>query len=482
MQKKEHPKAFISYSWTCTEFALSLAERLRNDGIDAIIDKWDLKIGNDKHVFMESMVTDDTIDYVLLLCDKTYKEKADSRSGGVGEEAQIVSSEIYGKVKQSKFIPVIVEKDENGKEYTPVYLKPLIYVDLSESSDFETHYEELLRILYEEPLYKKPELGKKPIWLSENSVNTKTLNNIRKAFENSSNKEKSFALKKQFVNSFIEKAKEIIIECDSNGVDIFAEEIIAKIDATKELRDSYLSFINSVIENNSGNQITDFIIDFFEITRNSLYLFDGNRDVKFNLELYATHHIFLLWECFVCTVAYLCHYECFQEINFILTHTYFLKADVNSYDGTEPMNFLAFRFNSEVLSMYSKYKQRISIVSDIIEKRPYEPILTKKSFAYADVLLTQLSFVLEVNEANCYWFALTYNNVGLYGFDGMWNKLQSREYCERIMPLFGVKTVEKIKKKKKKHPVDRDYRYSNLIYTIPSIPWQFKENVIASLK
>ena len=138
LQKKEHPKAFISYSWTSTDFALSLAERLRNDGIDAIIDKWDLSIGNDKHAFMESMVTDDSIDYVLMLCDKTYKDKADSRTGGVGEEAQIISSEVYGKVKQSKFIPVIVEKDENGKEYTPVYLKSLIYVDLSQTSDYET--------------------------------------------------------------------------------------------------------------------------------------------------------------------------------------------------------------------------------------------------------------------------------------------------------------------------------------------------------
>ena len=178
LQKKEHPKAFISYSWTSTDFALSLAERLRNDGIDAIIDKWDLSIGNDKHAFMESMVTDDSIDYVLMLCDKTYKDKADSRTGGVGEEAQIISSEVYGKVKQSKFIPVIVEKDENGKEYTPVYLKSLIYVDLSQTSDYETNYEELLRMLYEEPLYKKPELGKKPVWLSENSVSINILNNI----------------------------------------------------------------------------------------------------------------------------------------------------------------------------------------------------------------------------------------------------------------------------------------------------------------
>jgi hypothetical protein len=482
LQKKEHPKAFISYSWTSTEFAIALAERLRNDGIDAIIDKWDLSIGNDKHAFMESMVTDDSIDYVLMLCDKTYKDKADSRTGGVGEEAQIISSEVYGKVKQSKFIPVIVEKDENGKEYTPVYLKSLIYVDLSQTSDYETNYEELLRMLYEEPLYKKPELGKKPVWLSENSVNINILNNIKKSFDNSTSETKALALKKQFISNFVEKAKEIIIECNSDNVDIFAEEIISKIDATKELRDTYLSFINSVIENDESNKITDFIIDFFETTRNSLYLFDGSRNVKYNLELYATHHTFLLWECFVCTIAYLWNYEKYLEINKLLTHTYFLKSDVNTYDGTEPLNFLAFRFTSNVLNSYSAHKQTVSIVSDIISKRPYEPIINKKTFSYADVLITQLSFALEINEADWYWFAITYNNLGMYGFEGMWNKLQSREYCNKLLPLFGVDTVDKLIEVIKQHPVPREYCYPGMYLKIPSIPTQFKENEIASLR
>ena len=483
MQKKEHPKIFISYSWTSTDFALSLAERLRNDGIDAVIDKWDLSIGNDKHAFMESMVTDESIDYVLMLCDKAYKEKADARTGGVGEEAQIISSEVYGKVKQSKFIPVIVEKDGNGEEYTPVYLKPLIYVDLSESSEFETHYEELLRMLYEEPLYKKPELGKKPVWLSENSVNVSILNNLKKSFDSSSNGGKSFALKKQFINSFIEKAKGIVVEFDSNGVDSFAEEIISKIDATKELRNSYLSFINSVIENNEGNQIADFIVDFFETSRNSLFLFDGSRSTKYNLNLYAEHHIFLLWECFVCTIAYLWHYEKFAEINTVLTHTYFLKSDVNAYEDVVPRQFPAFHYWSDVLSDYSKRKGRVSIVSDIIGNRPCEPIINKKTFAYADVLLTQISFALNVSDSNWYWFASTYNNVSMFGgYDGMWNKLQSREYCKKILPLFGVDSVERLIEIVKEHPVPREYSYSGIPSTIPSIPFQFKGNEIASLR
>lgn len=482
MQKKEHPKAFISYSWTSEKFALSLAERLRNDGVDAIIDKWDLKIGNDKHAFMESMVVDETIDYVLMLCDKTYKEKADSRRGGVGEEAQIISSEVYGKVKQSKFIPVIVEKDVDGKEYTPVYLKSLIYVDLSEDSHFEEHYEELLRMIYEEPLYKKPELGKKPVWLSEESVNVGVLHNLKKSFDNSTNERKAYSLKKQFISNFINKAKEIVIECNSNETDIFAEEIISKIEMTKELRDSYLGFLGSIIDNEEDEKIISFVIDFFEQVRNELYLFVGARKTTYNLELYAEHHIFLLWECFVCTIAYLWNYEKYSLINRLVTHTYFLKSDVNTYDSTEPMNFLSFRYNSDVLRSYSSHKQRISIVSDIIAKRPYEPIINKKTFAFADVLLTQLSFAFDINEVGFYWFAQTYNNVDIYGYDGMWNKLQSRQYCEKVMPLFGVTSVEQLITMIKTHSVTREYYYPGLFTRIPSIPWQFKENEIASLK
>lgn len=55
----EHPKVFISYSWTNVEheqFVLDLATALRNHGVDALLDKWDLKPGQDKYVFMESIV------------------------------------------------------------------------------------------------------------------------------------------------------------------------------------------------------------------------------------------------------------------------------------------------------------------------------------------------------------------------------------------------------------------------------------------
>ena len=82
-------------------------ERLVSDGVDTILDKWNLKEGQDLNQFMESMVSDKSIDRVLIILTKKYAEKANDRIGGVGKETLIISSEVYEKASQTKFIPVV---------------------------------------------------------------------------------------------------------------------------------------------------------------------------------------------------------------------------------------------------------------------------------------------------------------------------------------------------------------------------------------
>ena len=121
------PKVFISYSWTAKDKARNLAERLLADGVDVVMDIYDLKEGMEKYAFMQRIVSDPSVERVLILCNKAYKEKADNFEGGVGDEAMIISPELYGKVEQQKFIPIVLEKDEEGRPYLPVILKARIY-------------------------------------------------------------------------------------------------------------------------------------------------------------------------------------------------------------------------------------------------------------------------------------------------------------------------------------------------------------------
>ena len=111
----ENPrKVFISYSWAVQARVVELAERLIANGIDVILDVWDLKPGHDKYAFMEQSVNDPSVNKVLIICDKTYTAKADARQGGVGDETVIISPEIYGRMNQEKFIPIAFEVDDLG--------------------------------------------------------------------------------------------------------------------------------------------------------------------------------------------------------------------------------------------------------------------------------------------------------------------------------------------------------------------------------
>ena len=66
MQEDRQPKIFISYSWTSDVLVMELAERLVSHGVDVVLDKWELKEGQDKYAFMEQSVNDPSVDKVLI--------------------------------------------------------------------------------------------------------------------------------------------------------------------------------------------------------------------------------------------------------------------------------------------------------------------------------------------------------------------------------------------------------------------------------
>lgn len=162
------PRVFISYSWTSPghrDQIRNWAEQLVAEGIDVVLDVWDLKEGDDKFAFMERMVTDDSVTHVLLFSDRDYAEKADKRRAGVGAESQIVSKEIYDKIQESKFLPIVCEFDEAGEPYLPVFMRSRIWVDFSSPEAANENWEQLIRRLYGKPELQKPAIGKPPAYI-----------------------------------------------------------------------------------------------------------------------------------------------------------------------------------------------------------------------------------------------------------------------------------------------------------------------------
>jgi len=163
------PKVFISYSWsgkTHQELVRHWADRLIADGVEVVLDIYDLKEGHDKYAFMERMVTDSTVTHVLVMCDRQYAEKANARKAGVGTESQIISSEVYEKVEQSKFIPIVCEFSEGGEPTLPAFMKSRMWINFATPESENENWEQLVRLLYGKPQHQKPNKGRAPSYCS----------------------------------------------------------------------------------------------------------------------------------------------------------------------------------------------------------------------------------------------------------------------------------------------------------------------------
>lgn len=170
------PRVFISYSWTSQEHqerVKSWVDRLLADGVEVVFDLYDLREGSDKYAYMEQMAGNSSVTHVLVFSDREYARKANDRSEGVGAESQIISENVYNKVEQSKFIPIICERDEKGEAVLPVFMKSLIWIDFSTDQAVNKSWEQLIRLVYGKPRHVRPRLGTRPKYL-DSDVDTAT--------------------------------------------------------------------------------------------------------------------------------------------------------------------------------------------------------------------------------------------------------------------------------------------------------------------
>ncbi len=223
------PKAFISYSHDSLAhktWVLGFATRLRSMGVDAILDQWELKPGDDVPHFMEQHLA--AADRVLMICTERYVEKANSGSGGVGYEKMIVTAELMKNITSSKVIPII---RQNGTHKVPTFLRSKLFIDFSNADQFEFSIDELARAIHAAPLYAKPPIGTSP-FSAQSSTPTPAADPLRALmlllatdFENHTNKysnygrvSKSPGMSRVMFDVLVTQAKEAgYIKTDSDG-------------------------------------------------------------------------------------------------------------------------------------------------------------------------------------------------------------------------------------------------------------------------
>lgn len=464
------PRVFISYSWSSEAMAIPLAERLVSHGVDVVFDKWDLKEGQDKYSFMEQCVNDPSISKVLILSDRAYMEKANARAGGVGDETVIISSEVYGNTKQEKFIPIIVERDEQGEPYLPTYIKSRIYIDLSSADHYEEEYEKLLRNIYEKPLFRKPALGSRPNWLDEEDTNLFPLTDLIRQIKGAKTDKRVQSCVNSFVEMYISAAKKYRDPQVKTASDIFGRFV-----KMKPLRDVFLDFLP--VLNETELSFSNVICDAFEKMHNTLTCakgFDPNAFSarEYDYDIFKIH----IWELFICMIAYLRHIEDYKTINAIITNTYFLTKSSLS-DSIEPRTFCSFyHYSSAVEDQYkptTDKKNLYTIVGDMVcTEREKLPIFTGRAIADADLFLYQIKNAFDFAGKGNYWgdnhwFPICY----VYASKNMpeWVKMQSRKHCLKMFLLFGVSSIDELKSRLKKCVYDSHITHYGCHYAAPAI-------------
>src|SRR4051812_25164180 len=92
------PRVFVSYTHESPDhkrWVARLSTDLMSNGVEAVLDQWELKLGSDVTLFMEKGIRE--ADRVILVCTPTYARKANEGEGGVGYERLVVTGEIASK-------------------------------------------------------------------------------------------------------------------------------------------------------------------------------------------------------------------------------------------------------------------------------------------------------------------------------------------------------------------------------------------------
>ncbi len=438
LELMENPKLFISYSWsnpTHEQWVIDLASDLAESGVHVILDKWDLKEGHDAVAFMEKMVTDSEISKVAIVCDEVYAAKADGRAGGVGTETQIISREVYEDQEQDKFVAVISEKDDQGKAYLPTYYKSRIYIDLSEPDNYAENFEKLLRWVYDKPLYRRPEIGKRPSFLEEpEGISLGTTAAYKRAVS-AVKDSKPFAsgALDEYLTSFSANLEKFRIT-EKEGE--FDDQVMENIDYFLPYRNEAISLFVTIAQYAPIEENVLKLHRFFEglipYTNRPEHV---NRWSEWDFDNFK----FIAHELFLYLVAILIKHERFSAVSLLLSQQYYISGQ-SDYGKDVMVGYDVFRaYLGSLEHRNNRLKlNRLSLHAYLLEQRSKSSGLEFRYLMQADFVLFMRA---EIHQADIYshWFPDTLLYVGRFhsAFE-VFARSSSKSYFEKAKCVLGI--------------------------------------------
>ena len=444
----DNPKVFISYSWSDQqhqELVKHWADRLIADGVDVVLDIYDLKEGHDKYVFMERMVTDSSVTHVLVVCDKKYAEKASARMAGVGTESQIISSEVYDKVEQSKFIPIVCHFGDDGEPILPVFMKSRMWINFSSPEAENENWEQLVRLLYGKPQHVKPQRGKSPTYItSEVPIPTSEafakFNSLKQAILQ--DKKGINHYRRDFIDSCISYADTLRVR-ERPTVNSMGEKIVEDCGKLKAIRNHLCDWVFLEGETTDPEQLSEAVIEVFE---RLLELKSRPSEInRWNDVWFDAHKIFV-YETFLYIIAALLKVGAYSILNDIYSSHYLLPSS-DIYRQSKFRKFDCFYGCSESLqSVLAPKGQRLyAPTAELLNRQADREDLPFGDIMQAELLTLLMSFITPDTK----WYPQTlhyssYDNDYLF-----FVRAAQHKHFKKLSIITGIESADSLREKVK---------------------------------
>ena len=455
-KSKEPIRVFVSYSWTSPEhqeWVKVLATRLRDLGFETILDVWYLREGQDKYAFMETMTTDPSIAKVVVVCDKDYARKADARKSGVGIESTLISQEVYGKVDQSKFIPVVTQRGEDGAAHLPTFFKSRIYIDFSDETKFEDNLVALGRALADKPENVPPPIGEMPAFLREESlpVNSATTYKLSAA-QNALASDKNIApgLVEDYLEALLKALEGLILKEERYDRQTLDKLLLDGLEKWTPLRDELVDLLQTMARYAASPRSFEAIPRFFE---RALVL---TQDDDPRESGYADPIRFALYEAFLYAVSVFVKVERFNEAALLLSAYY--REESLPLLQRFPI-FLARLHHLEAAFGRQNNVREEFLLGSLLQQRATHPDVPFAALQEPDLLLFlryALETHLQITPGMLSWTPYTwpYLNHELesrFGYGGnsllslgFARRARSRRYFESFRVVLGIDSKEEL--------------------------------------
>jgi hypothetical protein len=362
------------------------------------------------------------------------------------EQRRILSSEIYAKADQSKFVAVIAERDENGNPYQPAYYRSRVHIDLSDADAHGKGFEQLLRWIYDKPLYVKPELGSAPAFLEGSPAPSLRTSALYQRAINAVRNSKDYAdgAVTEYFDTFTENLEAFRISPD--GQPGYDDEIVNSIEQFLPFRNEAVELVLALARYRNRPGLGATLHRFIQQSLTYQYRPADNAGWQ---EFHTSNYDFVVHELFLHIVASLLKYECLDATAYLFDNRYY----VPNRDRNDPM--VAYQEIRQYIEAFEHRKKRLesnrlSIRADMLIERCQGIGVSQAQLMQADFVV----FIRAAIEARDDRYRQWWPETLLYTFRQrgpfeIFARAETQQAFRRLQPLLGLEghSIEEAKER-----------------------------------